>query len=366
MSEKKYKILIMSAPIGSGHALAAKALGEELKKIPGCEVFYGSAFDFFPIFIGRTILKSYLYILKHVPGLYKIAYKWGNNPSGSLWLRNGINNLLAHLADGYLSKVKPDAVVATHATPAGIVSAYKNKHKVSKLLLASVITDFTIHKWWLCDRTDCYFLAANNLKPTMRTLPGQKIFHYGIPVRSAFGETYDRKSLREKYGWADQNPVCLLMGGGEGLLPMREILTGILGMVSDKIRFVAITGRNKELALELKQLPVNIEIYGFTDEIPKLMHAADFIISKAGGLTAAETITTSLRYIIYKPLPGQEEANAEYLKMAGAADIAFTPTEVATSINAYRLGKKEQVHGLGKPEAAEKIAKTIIELLNIR
>ena len=33
MTNKKYKILIMSAPIGSGHALAAEALKDEFKKL---------------------------------------------------------------------------------------------------------------------------------------------------------------------------------------------------------------------------------------------------------------------------------------------------------------------------------------------
>ena len=364
MTNKKYKILIMSAPIGSGHALAAEALKDEFKKSYNCDVILGSAFDFFPNFIGSIVLKSYFSVLKYVPGLYEIAYKWGNNPSGSLWLRNIINNILAYLADGYLRKVKPDVVIATHATPAGIISAYKKKHKDANIILASVVTDFTIHKWWICDGTDAYFLAADNLKPEIQKQQGQKLFFYGIPVRSAFRQEYSRHELRKKFGWQDDTAICLLMGGGEGLLPMKEILGGVSGKIPLKMRFVAITGRNKELASELKNQYPDVEVYGFTEAIPEFMHAADIIISKAGGLTAAETLTTCLNYIIYKPLPGQEEANAEYLKSSGAAIIAKTPNDVLLAINNYSIAKAKQRQKLGRPEAAPDIAKAVINMLN--
>ena len=364
MTNKKHKILIMSAPIGSGHALAAEALKDELEKSHNCDVTLGSAFDFFPKFVGKIVLKSYLSVLKYVPGLYEIAYKWGNNPSGSLWLRNIINGSLAFLADSYLRKVKPDVVVATHATPAGIISAYKKKHKDAKIILTSVVTDFTIHKWWLCEGTDAYFLAADDLKPELKMQKGQKLFFYGIPVRRAFRQEYSRHELRNKFGWPDDTAICLLMGGGEGLLPMKEILEGVLGKITVKMRFIAITGRNKELASELNHLYPEVEVYGFTEAIPEFMHAADIIISKAGGLTAAETLTTSLNYIIYKPLPGQEEANADYLKNSGAAVIAKTSDDVLLAISNYSVTNIKQRQKLGKPEAAPDIARAIINLLN--
>lgn len=364
MTKKKYKILIMSAPIGSGHALAAEALKEEFERVHDCHVILGSAFDFFPKFIGEIVLKGYLSVLKYVPGLYEIAYKWGNNPSGSLWLRNIINKVLALLADKYLRQVKPDVVIATHATPAGIISAYKKKHKDAKIILTSVVTDFTIHKWWICDGTDAYFLAADDLKPELKKQKGQKLFFYGIPVRSAFRKEYSRYDLRKKFGWLDDTAICLLMGGGEGLLPMKEILEGVMGKIPVKIRFVAITGRNKELARELKHLYPDVEVYGFTEAIPEFMHAADIIISKAGGLTAAETLTTALSYIIYKPLPGQEEANAEYLKISGAAIIAKTPNDVLLAISNYSVVNTKQRQKLGRPEAAPDIAKAVINMLN--
>ena len=125
---KKYTVLLLSAPIGSGHRLAAEALREALSEQADVEVVHGNVFDFFPHFLGSTFLRTYLWILGCCPWLYELAYKWGNQQSGSLWLRSLINRSLALLGSSYLQRVRPDAVIATHATPAGIMCYYKEKH----------------------------------------------------------------------------------------------------------------------------------------------------------------------------------------------------------------------------------------------
>lgn len=154
--EKKYTILLLSAPIGSGHKLAAQALEQSFALAENVCVVHGSVFDFFPGSIGKAFLSFYLWVLSYCPWLYELAYKWGNRQSGSLWLRNLINSILAGLAQDFLTRTNPDAVIATHATPAGIMAIYKKKFKPD-LLLGAVVTDYTVHKWWLCEGVDVYF-----------------------------------------------------------------------------------------------------------------------------------------------------------------------------------------------------------------
>ena len=144
-TRKKYTVLLLSAPIGSGHRLAAEALEQAFADRPEVEVIHGNIFDFFPQFLGKAFLGTYLWILKCCPWLYKLAYSWGNKQGGSLWLRELLNRLLAWLGGSYLRSVQPDAVIATHATPAGIIGYYKKQHP--KLWLGAVVTDFTIHRW---------------------------------------------------------------------------------------------------------------------------------------------------------------------------------------------------------------------------
>ena len=93
-NSKKYTVLLLSAPIGSGHRLAAEALREVFSQQDNIEVIHGNVFDFFPHFLGSTFLRCYLWILGCCPWLYELAYKWGNNQKGSLWLRGLINPTL--------------------------------------------------------------------------------------------------------------------------------------------------------------------------------------------------------------------------------------------------------------------------------
>ena len=132
--EKKYTILLLSAPIGSGHKLAAQALEQSFALADNVQVVHGSIFDFFPGSIGNAFLRFYLWVLSYCPWLYELAYKWGNRQSGSLWLRNFINGTLASLAQDFIVRTNPDAVIATHATPAGIMAIYKKKFKPDLLL----------------------------------------------------------------------------------------------------------------------------------------------------------------------------------------------------------------------------------------
>ena len=49
------------------------------------------------------------------------------------------------------------------------------------------------------------------------------------------------------------------------------------------------------------------------------MAASDLIITKAGGLTVSECLARGLPMVVFAPIPGEEESNADYLLEKGAA-----------------------------------------------
>ena len=373
---KKYTVLLLSAPIGSGHRLAAEALREALSEQADVEVVHGNVFDFFPHFLGSTFLRTYLWILGCCPWLYELAYKWGNQQSGSLWLRSLINRSLALLGSSYLQRVRPDAVIATHATPAGIMCYYKEKHP--KIFLGAVVTDFTVHKWWLCNGVDAYFVADARLKEKI-TVPAQ-VQAFGIPLRQDFRrfDSFDYDACRKQYGWTSEERVCLVMGGGEGLLPMEEILLALQKKSIAGLRLVAITGNNAKLEQKLRERfgvaagaaeqnvvgsATPIEIYGFRQDVPQLLAGADMIITKAGGLTCAEVLATGLELFIYKPLPGQERGNAAFLEQYYQANVCDGLEQLVHAVAAAscQKGAKRGKKPLGNRLAAMQIAEFVLE-----
>ena len=141
--EKKItRILILSAPVGSGHKMASQALAEAFSAMPDTLVTQGDVFTFFPAFLGKSFLTCYKAILRFCPGLYALSYRWGNAGSGSLFLRNLINRVLLRCGKNYLTDVAPDVVLSTHGTPTGILSLYKKKY-APQLRIGVVVTDYT-------------------------------------------------------------------------------------------------------------------------------------------------------------------------------------------------------------------------------
>lgn len=346
-------VLLLSAPIGAGHVLAAEALKELLEDNEKIRVVHGNIFSFFPDCLGRIFLSCYLKILENCPWLYEIAYKWGNRENGSLWLRGSLNHILAFLAKGYLDELKPDAVIATHATPAGIISIYKKLHP--ELWLGAVITDYTIHRWWVCDGVDTYFLADERLRDKINT--SKEIVCSGIPVRKSFFE-YDRAAARKAYGWGESEKVCLVMGGGEGLLPMEEILRELERHSIKGLRLIVVTGRNKKMERALQDYGRVAEIFGYREDVPQLMCGADMMITKAGGLTCSEALFAGLKLIIYKPLPGQEEGNADFLSRYYGAETIKNIKELGETVERFCQGNSgnERVDKYrGHPKASEEI-----------
>lgn len=407
---KKRKILIMSAPIGSGHRMAAAAMEEALLRLDNVDVVQGNVFDFFPSWLGNGFLKFYGNVLKFCPWLYALSYRWSNQGGGSLWMRNLINGILLRLGKPFIEKVKPDAVFSTHATPTGILSLYKRNY-APDLWLGVVITDFTVHRWLVCPGVDAYFVADEKLFGQIddalehcegkagfsKPVPGGNVVHnqaesknqigiqpalfaWGIPVRAAFAEQKDlaaaRAAVRKTFGWPADAFVCLLAGGGGGMLPMEEILKSLCNSKYKNIHAVAVTGHNDVLREKLKTLREGLaahhttnnvsrlEILGFTDSMPELMQAADVVITKAGGVSLAECLSCGANILIYHPLPGQEQGNTAFLQkeygVAAVTDIRqldeYLERELRVPLTERLQRQQERQKQFGHPHAAERIA----------
>ena len=338
-------------------------------------------------------------------------------------MRNLLNGILLRLGKAFIEAVKPDVVFSTHATPTGILSLYKQKYDPD-LWLGVVITDFTVHRWLVCPGVDAYFVADEKLfgqindaaehcdvkadvsdspsgdndgkpqvenKKQSEAAPG--LFATGIPVRSGFAlqntVAESRTAIRKKYGWPEDAFVCLLAGGGGGMLPMEEIVRSLLARQSEPIHIVAVTGHNDTLRKKLEALcqtftnhPVTaadaddetmqsrLQVLGFTDSMPQLMQAADVVVTKAGGISLAEGLACGANLLIYRPLPGQEQGNTAFLQkeygVAAVTDLrqlAEYLDQVRTVPVPERLRRQEQQKALyGHPEAAQQIAEFTVTL----
>ncbi|MBI4712514.1 MAG: glycosyltransferase [Planctomycetes bacterium] len=138
---------------------------------------------------------------------------------------------------------------------------------------------------------------------------------------------------------------------------------------------LVVCGRNKRLyrkITELKRLKRarNLICLGFTEEVPALMKVSDVLLGKAGGITVSEAMASRLPVVIYRPIPGQEFYNVDYLVNEGAALYARNTDDAVAKIKFLyehpdRLKEmKQKTARIGKPNATRNICATLNYLLN--
>src|SRR5262249_40740466 len=94
------------------------------------------------------------------------------------------------------------------------------------------------------------------------------------------------------------------------------------GRLQIPISFLVSAGHDPERERFLKQQfrdDSRFVIFGFSNEIARMMRASDLIVTKPGGLTVSEAMAVGVPQILLDPIPGQEEANARYAEGLGSA-----------------------------------------------
>jgi processive 1,2-diacylglycerol beta-glucosyltransferase len=193
----------------------------------------------------------------------------------------------------------------------------------------------------------------------------------GIPVASAFARPADRAAARLALGLSPRLPVLLLMAGSAGRLGRLEEAAKTLLQIEEPFEAVLVAGREERVEERLRSLvagrEARIKVFGYVDDVPQLMAAADFIVSKAGGVTLAEALAAELPIICFGSLPGQEARNARFATMAGVALVtpsaAHLHRVVAAALRHPVLlhDIRDRVRLYRRPHAARSIVNLVLE-----
>ncbi len=156
----------------------------------------------------------------------------------------------------------------------------------------------------------------------------------GMILRPMFYEpvTVDRDAERRRLGLDPAKPVGLVLFGGQGSKAMLEIAERLSGT-----QLILICGKNEKLAAQLRKLPSRAThvVEGFTTEIPKYMHLADFFIGKPGPGSISEAVAMGLPVIVERnawTLP-QERYNADWVREQGIGTVVSNFRDISTAVD---------------------------------
>ncbi|WP_202709338.1 MGDG synthase family glycosyltransferase [Sporosalibacterium faouarense] len=310
MSKNNCDILVLTATFGDGHKFVANAIKEQVLEVN--ENINVSIVDIFEIVspkLSKGIYKGYEFFIKTNSNLYNYFYYKKDNNKRSQTDELILKLYLKDFAD-YVIAQNPKIIISTFPICSGFVSKIKERYKVN-IALITCITD-AVDSWeWIYPYTDRYFVANEDIKAKLinKGIDEEIIVSTGIPVRREFLNNENRDRERD-----DNRFKLLIMGGGIGLLPEDLSLYRWLDKL-ENVKTIVVTGNNVKLMNKLETCEdlKNITVYGYTNRISDLMKEADVLVSKAGGVTLFEAITSNLPIIAHKPTLGQEIANGRFI-----------------------------------------------------
>lgn len=357
----------------SGHRSATLAIEKAVKDLePDSQILNINAFNYTNPISEKVVNRIYMEVIKRTPRIWDYLY---DNPN----VAKGIENIKKHIHKANSPKLKklfdsfkPDMVVCTQAFPCGMVADYKKAYGVNLPLLA-VLTDYIPHSYWVYDEVNYYITPSDDVSARLekKGVAPEKIKAYGIPFDHKFNQKLNQADIFHKLKIDPLKPAILIMGGGQGLGPVKTIVKSLEKSAYD-ITELIVTGTNKKLFRSLKRkvkhYKKNIHLFGFIQNIHELMRVSKLIISKPGGVTTAEALSMFLPMIIVKPIPGQEINNTNFLTHKGAAIKVDEPKEVCRVVDELLkhetklIELKNNAAKISKPGASMDIAKLLLNL----
>ncbi|WP_332689229.1 MGDG synthase family glycosyltransferase [Halalkalibacter lacteus] len=363
------QITIFSASIGNGHNEASKALKEQFE-LQGETVTIIDTFHCIHPLLHKTFLELYLRMIKKTPRLWGRLYRYSEEYSWFLLL-DQLGTFFCQKLNSIINKQRTTVMISTHPFVTAFLAKLKKKKNLS-LPLYTVITDLYLHPAYVRPEIDGYFTASPHLDHFAfeHNLQADQWYCTGIPIKAIPDINIPRWKIRNDLKLQPDEKTVLITGGGLGLGKYEEILHS-LETIHDKIQLLCMTGTNKQIEQKIHQYDSKhrIHVIPYTEQFTKYLRASDVVISKAGGLTMSEALACETPILIYQPVPGHEEDNAQFLMDFGTAVKAEAIEEVTELLQGILFDEKTyqqlvlNAKKLKKPDAAKHIAYVIKQLI---
>jgi processive 1,2-diacylglycerol beta-glucosyltransferase len=381
MNQNTPKILILSSDTGGGHRSAAAAI------VAGVQSFLKG--ESYAIRVIRAVEESH-----HISAKLVAIYNWmlRNKQHWVKYLYWAINRFrpetrefvytrTAGYAASQFERWCPHVVVSVHPlTQHMFARALKELGLARRIPLVTVVTDpyYGFWKGWACDDVSLYLVATEDARRQLIDygIAPERIKISGMPVhpkfdfpgeqaaqtaRTALGLDADKFTVFVNAGWE---------GGGNIPQIFRELVRGELD-----VQAIFLAGKNEELRHEAESLATEakfpVKVIGYSDEVEKLMRAANVMISKLGGLSTFEALSCRVPIIAdatTTPMP-QEASTANMVVKRGAAVMLQKASDVVPVIrrmiddSKHYASLRAATITLAIPNATKRIVEEIAALI---
>ncbi|HEX2491846.1 MAG TPA: hypothetical protein VHR27_20740 [Blastocatellia bacterium] len=345
-NEPTKKFLIITSETGGGHASAASAIADGLRRFaaPECLVNIARAIEESHL-LAEKLTEFYNYLLRHHQHLMKYYY-WAIER-----FRPNESSLFYRMTSRYVrqlfEKYCPQVVVSVHPmTQHFLGRMLRELGLLDRIPLVTVVTDPCYGFWrgWACDEVSLYLVATEDARRQLIDygVPDEKIKICGIPIHPKFQyqTQADKHTTRAELGLDPEKFTVFINAGwaGGGNIPrIYEEMVERGEQIKDS-QAIFLAGRNHELRQRIdavaRRAPFPTKVIGYTNVMEKLMNAADVMVSKLGGLTTFEALASRLPIIAdttTPPMP-QESQTGRLISRHNAGLLLERASDIAPII----------------------------------
>jgi UDP-N-acetylglucosamine:LPS N-acetylglucosamine transferase len=237
-----------------------------------------------------------------------------------------------------LRRQPADLVLSVFAT--GASAAARLKAEMPGLRTVVLCTDVAVHRIWAAEGTDLFLVTSDAAAESVRRyLPQAMIEVVPPPVRPEFYAAPSQEQARKALGVPPGDFCVLVIDSGWGFGP----LAGAVSSLAEAgVHVLAVAGRGHRIERRLRELAAGtnrIIPFGFTDQVPELMAAADVVVALPGANTCAEVRVVGRHLLLLDVMPGHGRDNLLHeLELGHAHACLPTPAGVTASVLALRDG----------------------------
>ncbi len=332
------RVLVVSANMGEGHNATARALTEAAVDLwPECTVTQVDTLEVMGRGVGPLFRSIYVGNVQHTPWLYEYFY-------ASLWRHAWFARASKAVVGAWagpalrriIEEVRPDLVLSTY--PLGSAGlAWLRRHDALPQPAAAWVSDFSPHPFWVYRELDRTYVMHDRAVPVAhRAQTGATVTTCAPPVVASFTEVAPQEAAaaRHELGVSADDTLVLVSSGAFGFGTVERAVEAVLD-AGPSVHVAAVTGRN--LALREKLLAgaggdPRAHVLGWVEDMPRLLGAADAVISNAGGASALEALAARVPVIMFQPIAAHGRANAQLMELAGLTSVCTTPAALTSRI----------------------------------
>jgi UDP-glucose 4-epimerase len=344
---KPRQVLIISADIGEGHDLPARAVAREFKdEDPDAQVSIVNGLPAMGPVLTKVLRENSAFMFQYLPWLFDLQYMLFMYFPPTRWLAKRL--LTAFGRRGLMRLIRahdPDLIVSTYPGVTCVLGELRRKGRLNVPCYSS-ITDLAGLRFWAHPGIDLHFITHPESMEEVEQIAGPGSARWAKPPTSAaFLAARSRSDARRALGLPQDARVIAVSGGGWGVGDLTGATRAALAFPDAIV--LCLCGRNDKLRAKVVKRfgsEQRLRVMGFTDRMGDVLAAADVLVHSSAGLTVLEAIIRGCPVVSYGFGVGHVRASNAALERFGLAQVARSERALPPAIE-YALEHKPAPDG---------------------